>query len=53
MHFFSFGSADEIRLSGLQTFRGGEPDEIFGRFNLALEVVIFRFDVCDRFGRGV
>jgi hypothetical protein len=50
MHFFAFGSADEVRLSGQQTFRGGEPDKIFRRFDFALEVVVFRSDVCDRFG---
>jgi hypothetical protein len=50
MRFFSVGRVDKIRLSGQQTFRGGEPDKIFGRFDFALEVVVFRFDVCDRFG---
>ena len=53
LHLLSIGSAHKVRLSGLQTFRGGKADKVFGRFNLVFEMVVLRFDMRDRFGRGM
>ena len=51
--FFPVFGLNQIRLAGQQTLRGGEADKILRRFNLALKVIVFCFDVRDRFRRGV
>src|SRR2546430_1622947 len=48
-HFFSIRRANSIRLTGQQTLARRQPDKIFRRFDLALEMLVLRFDVIDRF----
>ena len=52
-HFFSVGSADEIRLAAKQTLARRKPDEIFRRLDLAFEVFVLGLDVIDRFRWGM
>jgi hypothetical protein len=52
-HLFSIGSSHKVRLSGQQTFRRSQPDEIFRRFDFDFEMFVFCFDVIDRFPRSV
>jgi len=49
--FFSIASSHTVRLSGQQTFRRGEPDKVFRRFDFAFEMSVFCFDVRNSFRR--
>src|SRR5207253_5260918 len=53
MHLFSIGSSHKVRLSSHQTFRGGEPNEIFRLFDFVFEMFVFCFDVVGSLDRSV
>lgn len=53
LHFFAIFCPNQVGLSAQQTFGCGQADEIFGRFDFTLEVLVLRLDVIDCFLRGV
>ncbi len=45
MHFFASSGPDKIWLARQQAFRRRQADKILRRFDLLLEVIVFRLDV--------